>query len=151
MLSGMIHLLFLDKELIIKDIFMVIGSGLISGFLYAFFKKCNFRKYEETINMFIFTTSLIQGIFVYFIGRNSFLSLIYLIIFVIYFINDKECRFGYFLLYLLVSSLCRTTFSWSVFRRLFADNPVFLYFLLVVLTSLEDAFLYQFFKKISMK
>ncbi len=151
MLSGIIHLIFLDKELIIKNIFMIIGSGLTSGLLYTFFKECNLRKYEETINLFIFTISFIQGIFIYFIGYNFLFFLIYLIVLGIYIINDKEYKFGYFLLYLLVSFLCRTTFSWSVFRRLFADNPVFLYFLLVVLTSLEDAFLYQFFKKISMK
>lgn len=153
MLSGIIHLIFLDKELIIKNIFMIIGSGLTSGFLYTFFKKCNFRKYEETINMFIFTASLIQGIFVYFIGRNSLLSLIYLIIFVIYFINDKEYKFGYFLLYLLVSLICNAMFIgfYATILYIYKSSSIILHFLLVIAVALLEAFLYQFFKKMSMK
>ena len=153
MLSGIIYLFFSDKALIIKNIFMIIGSGLTSGFLYTFFKKCNFRKYEETINMFIFTISLIQGIFVYFIGRNSLLSYIYFIIFVIYFNNDKEYKFGYFFLYLLISLVCSTIFEefYTTILHVYKGSLVIVYFLFVIAVALIDAVLYQFFKKMSMK
>ncbi|MDU1911571.1 hypothetical protein [Fusobacterium sp.] len=153
MLSGIIHLLFLDKELIIKNIFIIIGSGLISGFLYTFFKKCNFRKYEETINMFIFSISLIQSIFIYFIGISFLLSLIFFIIYVIYFINDKENKFGYFLLYLLGSLINNAVFIgfYAIILYVYKSSSAILHFLLVIAIALVESFLYQFFKKMSMK
>lgn len=102
-----LRLLFLDKELIIKSIFLIVGSGLLSGFLYTFFMECclkkskgegmakYFSKYVKTLDTLI--------LFQFLSSNYSFLSFVNLLVLIIYFGKDKEDKFGYFLLYSLIN------------------------------------------------
>ena len=102
-----LQLLFLDKELVIKSIFLIVGSGLLSGFLYTFFMECclkknkgegmakYFSKYVKTLDTLI--------LFQFLSSNYSFLSFVNLLVLIIYFGKDKEDKFGYFLLYSLIN------------------------------------------------
>ena len=102
-----LRLLFLDKELIIKSIFLIVGSGLLSGFLYTFFMECclkknkgegmakYFSRYVKTLDTLI--------LFQFLSSSYSFLSFVNLLVLIIYFGKDKEDKFGYFLLYSLIN------------------------------------------------
>lgn len=115
------HLLFLDKELIIKNIFIIIGSGLTSGFLYTFFKEYTLKKMKDPemldlLNRLIF----IQLPFAISFGEFGLLTLIMAII---YFGTDEEDRFGCFLLYSLINL---TIYIYLKKNNLIISNP-FLY------------------------
>ena len=102
-----LRLLFLDKELIIKSIFLIVGSGLLSGFLYTFFMECclkknkgegmakYFSRYVKTLDTLI--------LFQFLSSNYSLLSFVNLLVLIIYFGKDKEDKFGYFLLYSLIN------------------------------------------------
>lgn len=166
-LYPVVRLLFSDKELIIKNIFVIVGSGLLSGFLYTFFKKCHlmeikgegiFRylnKYEETIDKFIFSLSLAQVMLLHFTGSDFLLHLIYFVVFITYFIKDKEYKLSYFLLFMLVNFVVNLVIvGVFIYMYFIFENSsimlVILQLLLGIAVGLDNAFFYQYFKKISM-
>lgn len=161
-LSRIIHLLFLDKELIIKNIFIIIGSGLTGGFLYTFFKEYNFRKYEIEIDKFVFIASTVRFILMFLMSRYDdpnvgtdnvvLIWVLYLAVILFHFLKEEEYEFDCFLLFIAVN-IVSTKILFTVFIEiymLFINSTIgkmIVGIFFVIIIGLTSGFFYQFFKK----